>query len=59
MGLVFPPVGMIVFVVCSTAKVDLVSAYKGTSIMIIALILTALLLMLFPGIATWLPTRMH
>ena len=59
MGLVFPPVGMIVFVVCSTAKVDLVKAYKGTSIMIIAIILTTILLMLFPAIATWLPSKMR
>jgi len=58
MGLVFPPVGMIVFVVCSIAKVDLVKAYKGSSIMMIAIVATTILLMFFPSIATWLPSKM-
>jgi TRAP-type C4-dicarboxylate transport system permease large subunit len=59
MGLVFPPVGMIAFVVSSTAKVDLMKVYKGTSILMIAIILTTLLIMIFPQIATWLPATMR
>jgi tripartite ATP-independent transporter DctM subunit len=58
MGLVFPPVGMIAFVVSSTTKIDLMTVYHGTSILMIAIVLTTILLCLFPQIALWLPARM-
>jgi C4-dicarboxylate transporter DctM subunit len=58
MGLVFPPVGMIAFVVSATAKIDLVKVYKGTSIMIIAIFVATFLIMIFPQIALWLPSTM-
>ena len=58
MGLVFPPVGMIAFVVSSSANVGLVKVYTGTSILMIALILTTVLVMVFPQIALWLPNSM-
>jgi tripartite ATP-independent transporter DctM subunit len=58
MGLVFPPVGMIAFVVSSSANVSLVKVYTGTSILMIALVLTTALLMVFPQIALWLPNTM-
>src|SRR4029077_893303 len=35
MGLVFPPVGMIAFVVSATAKVDLMKVYKGTTVLML------------------------
>ena len=59
MGLVFPPVGMIAFVVSATANVDLVKVYKGTSILMIAIVLTTILIMIFPEIALWLPATMR
>jgi C4-dicarboxylate transporter, DctM subunit len=59
MGLVFPPVGMIAFVVSATANVDLVKVYKGTSILMIAIVLTTILIMVFPQIALWLPATMR
>src|SRR5436309_1069667 len=58
MGLVFPPVGMIAFVVSSSANVSLVKVYTGTSILMIALVLTTILIMVFPGIVLWLPNTM-
>jgi tripartite ATP-independent transporter DctM subunit len=58
MGLVFPPVGMIAFIVSATGKVDLVKTYKGTSILMIAIVMTLIILMLFPDIVLWLPSRM-
>jgi tripartite ATP-independent transporter DctM subunit len=58
MGLVFPPVGMIAFVVSSSANVSLVKVYKGTSILMIALVLTTALVMVFPQIVLWLPNTM-
>ena len=59
MGLVFPPVGMIAFVVSATANVNLVKVYKGTSILMIAIVLTTILIMIFPQIALWLPQTMR
>ncbi len=59
MGLVFPPVGIIAFVVSATANVDLVKVYKGTSILMIAIVLTTILMMFFPQIALWLPATMN
>jgi tripartite ATP-independent transporter DctM subunit len=58
MGLVFPPVGMIAFVVSSSGNVGLVKVYTGTSILMIALVLTTALIMVFPEIVLWLPNRM-
>jgi tripartite ATP-independent transporter DctM subunit len=58
MGLVFPPVGMIAFIVSSTGNVDLTNVYKGTSILMIAVVITTVLIMFFPQIATWLPATM-
>jgi C4-dicarboxylate transporter, DctM subunit len=58
MGLIFPPVGMVAFVVSATAKVDLVKVYTGTSILMTAIVVTTILIMVFPGIVTWLPATM-
>jgi tripartite ATP-independent transporter DctM subunit len=59
MGLVFPPVGLIAFVVSATGGVDLVKVYKGTSILTLSLVITTVLLMIFPQIALWLPATMR
>jgi TRAP-type C4-dicarboxylate transport system permease large subunit len=59
MGLVFPPVGVIAFVISATVNVDLAKVYKGTSILMIAIVVTTILLFLFPQIALWLPSTMR
>jgi C4-dicarboxylate transporter, DctM subunit len=59
MGLVFPPVGLIAFIVAATAGVDLMKVYKGTSILMLSIVITTVLLMLFPQIALWLPATMR
>jgi TRAP-type C4-dicarboxylate transport system permease large subunit len=59
MGLVFPPVGMIAFVVSANADVSLVKVYKGTSILMLALVLTTVLIIVFPQIVLWLPSTMR
>jgi tripartite ATP-independent transporter DctM subunit len=59
MGLVFPPVGLIAFVVSATANVKLVKVYTGTSILMIAIVITTILMMFFPQIALWLPATMR
>jgi len=58
MGLVFPRWGMIAFVVSSSANVSLMKVYTGTSILMIALVLTTILIMIFPEIVLWLPNTM-
>lgn len=59
MGLVFPPVGIIAFVVSATADVNLMKVYKGSSILMVAIVLTTLLIMVFPQIVLWLPDTMR
>ena len=59
MGLVFPPVGMIAFVVSANANVSLVKVYTGTSILMLALVLTTVLITVFPQIVLWLPSTMR
>ena len=49
---------VILLVVASSANVSLVKVYTGTSILMIALVLTTVLLMVFPQIALWLPATM-
>jgi C4-dicarboxylate transporter DctM subunit len=58
MGLVFPPVGMVAFVVSATSKIPLHKVYTGTSILMMAIVLTTVLLCIWPGIALWLPSTM-
>jgi tripartite ATP-independent transporter DctM subunit len=59
MGLVFPPVGLIAFIVSATGNVDLMKVYKGTSILMLSIVITTILLMIFPQIALWLPATMR
>ena len=58
MGMVFPPVGIIAFVVSATAKMSLVKVYTGTSVLMIAIVIATILMMIFPEIALWLPSTM-
>jgi C4-dicarboxylate transporter DctM subunit len=58
MGLVFPPVGMIAFVVSATGNVALTKVYAGTSVLMMAIVITTALIMIFPEIVLWLPRTM-
>jgi tripartite ATP-independent transporter DctM subunit len=59
MGVITPPVGINVYVVAGVARdVPLHVIFKGTSYMLIALVATTILLVLFPQIATFLPSLM-
>ena len=59
MGLVFPPVGLIAFVVSAMSKVELHRVFIGTSILMIGIILTTILICIWPEIALWLPSTMQ
>ena len=58
MGLVFPPVGLIAFVVSAMSKVELHRVFIGTSILMIGIVLTTILICIWPEIALWLPSTM-
>jgi len=59
MGVITPPVGINVYVVAGVARdVPLQSIFRGTLNMMIALMMTALLLIVFPQIALFLPGLM-
>ncbi len=58
MGLVFPPVGMIAFVVSAVSKIPLHRVFVGTSVLMIAIVATTILICLWPEIVLWLPSTM-
>jgi tripartite ATP-independent transporter DctM subunit len=59
LGLIHPPVGMNVFVIKSVVKdVDFLTIFKGVLPFILTDLLRLLILIAFPVIALWLPTRM-
>jgi C4-dicarboxylate transporter DctM subunit len=57
-GLVTPPVGACLFIACGIARVSLTEASRATLPYIAALIGVVVLVVLFPGLATWLPSLM-
>lgn len=59
MGLIFPPVGLLAFIVSAAAKVDLATVYRGCIVLLLPLIATLALIMIFPQIALWLPSLMR
>ncbi|MBN2062510.1 MAG: TRAP transporter large permease [Deltaproteobacteria bacterium] len=59
MGLVFPPVGLIAFVVSAVSKIELHRVFVGTSILMSGIIITTILICIFPEIVTWLPSTMR
>jgi len=59
MGLIFPPVGMVAFVVSAMTKVELVTVYRGCVVLIVGVFITTALVMIFPGLATWLPSHIR
>lgn len=59
MGVITPPVGINVYVVAGVARdVPLQVIFKGATHLLMALLVTAILLILFPQIATFLPSLM-
>jgi len=54
-GVVTPPVGLNLFAVSGTAKISLPQVIKGTIPFFIGDLTVLLLVIFFPGLATWLP----
>jgi len=60
MGVISPPVGVCVYVVGGIARdVSLQTIFKGALPFLLALIVAAALLILFPQLALWLPAQVH
>ena len=54
-GVVIPPVAICVFIVKQITKIPMGVIYQGVYPFLISLIVGAILLFIFPSIATWLP----
>jgi TRAP-type C4-dicarboxylate transport system permease large subunit len=52
-GLVTPPVGMCLYVVCDLAKLDMGSATKALLPFLLATIICIIILIIFPGLILW------
>lgn len=60
LGLISPPIGMNVFAVRAVASdIKLTHIFAGVTPYIAAMLIGLILLFLFPGIATWLPSAMR
>lgn len=57
-GVVIPPVAINVFVVRNITKVPMATIYRGVYPFLLALVVVALLLFIFPQLATFLPNRL-
>jgi TRAP-type C4-dicarboxylate transport system permease large subunit len=56
MGLVTPPVGMIVFTMCSLfPDIRMGTVFKGVLPFVLAMFTGIIIIIIFPGIALWLP----
>jgi C4-dicarboxylate transporter, DctM subunit len=55
MGVVTPPVGLNLFAVSGTSKIPIMSVMKGTIPFFLGDLAVLLLVIFFPGLATWLP----
>jgi C4-dicarboxylate transporter DctM subunit len=57
-GLVTPPVGASLFVTCGIARCNLVQGSIAVFPFVLALIALVVVIIFFPALATWLPSRM-
>ena len=59
LGCITPPFGINLFVMKGVADVPLAMVFRSAVPYILGMCLTVVLLVIFPGIATWLPLSMH
>ncbi|MCC5902275.1 MAG: TRAP transporter large permease [Halomonas sp.] len=58
LALITPPMGGVLFVVSHIGSIPIVKVMKGAMLPIAMILLVLLLVVLFPGIATWIPNNM-
>jgi len=54
-AVITPPIGFNVYVVAAVAEVDPVRAFRGSIVFFFVILFMTVILILMPGIATWLP----
>jgi len=54
-GVITPPVGLNLFAVSGTSKIPLTQVVKGAMAFFMGDMIVLLLVIFFPGLATWLP----
>ncbi|QCB94021.1 TRAP transporter large permease [Cellulomonas shaoxiangyii] len=59
LGLLTPPVGIVMLIVCQSFKTTVSEYFKHSKYLFLALIALIVLLILVPGIATWLPGLLY
>lgn len=59
LGLLTPPVGMVLFVLAKVSNVSFEACVKATLPFLVPLIIVLLLIVFFPAIALWLPTLIY
>jgi len=57
-GLLTPPVGLNLFVIKGLSDIDMLTIVRGVLPFILIMVLSLILLILFPDLATWLPGKM-
>lgn len=55
LAMITPPVGMNLFVIKGISDAPLIEVVKGAAPYVVLMIIGLLLLLIFPGLATWLP----
>lgn len=58
-GMIIPPVAICVFVVKNITKVPMGQIYKGCAPFLIALVISWIILLLFPQLSLWLPSLVY
>lgn len=58
LGSVTPPVGMAVYLLSGLADVSVIKIFKGVLPFIVGMVIIIVLVIAFPGLATWLPAMM-
>ena len=59
LGLLTPPVGMVLYVLARVAKIPFEQCVVGTAPFLIPLVVVLLLVTFIPGITMWLPTLIY
>jgi TRAP-type C4-dicarboxylate transport system permease large subunit len=55
-GQITPPIGVNVFAISTSSGVPMFTVFRGILPFFLCMILLVVLLVIFPGMATWLPT---
>lgn len=58
-AVVTPPIGVVCFLIASIARVDSSEVFRGIWPFFIAMVLALILIILVPGVSTWLPNLLY